>query len=129
LSTHNSAELKLIVLESGYKLSDAKTIRRKIDRLRNKDYYEYNYPMYFEETNKEGLYNKYHKRDDPRSTGFASYEITKIEKLNNCKDILIIEEYGINTDIVTDLGTGRADSIKIDYGTGLITFENIRVKC
>jgi len=129
LSSHVSSELKLIVLKENYDPNDAEQMRRKIDRFRKYNYYEDNYPMYFEESNKEGLYEVFHKQDDPRGSSFAKYTIRKIEKLLTCKDVLLIEEYGNNIDLVTDAGTGRADNIKVNFGSGLITFENIRIKC
>lgn len=134
VTNHQVSQLRLLVLEENYNWRDASTIRRQVSiqgtGVAALPTYHYNYPLYFDELYPEKeLYQRFHYLTDPRNRENVYYLIESIETPLECDSVGLIVENGIDLQLETSIGNGKAEEIIIDYGRLSITYNKIRIPC
>lgn len=134
VTNHTCSQLRLLVLEENYKWNDAVVINKPVGAVLENTQpfpiFDYNYPLYFDpEYPEEELYQRFHYIDNPRRRGFVFFRISEIQAPLTCALANAINENATDLLLETAIGRGKADRIIIDFGSGIVKFQNIRVKC
>jgi hypothetical protein len=89
--------------------------------------YRYQEDLHFQENGKAtNLFNRYHKRRNPRTAG-RKIEVDGIIMAFNCEIAQLINQHKLNTYIKTPYGKMTFESVTINYAQGKIEFKNLRV--
>lgn len=132
LTANTAINIKVLALEPNTPRNDAKTIRRKRKVTSGTDYYDYNWPYYYDaEYAEEELYQRFHYIDDPNLSEGAYFEINGTVKVLLTKQIAQdILTYGVDIKIITHLGDGKAtDGFLIDRAKKEVVISGIKIKC
>lgn len=99
-------------------------------KFRNNGYIrETGWEVSFREDEPEGLYNRFHIRDDPSRTSYINLGTLNYIPTNFCETVLKIQEFGVEVAISTPWGKGLPESIDIEFSEGTIILNNILVRC
>lgn len=132
LENNTALNIKVLALEQNTPRSDAKTIRRKRGSDDGIDFYDYNWPYYYDANyiNPE-LYQRFHFIDNPNLSEGAYFEISGTVKTLLTKQIAQdILTYGVDIKIITHLGDGKAtDGFLIDRAKKEVVISGIKIKC
>ncbi|CAH1002690.1 hypothetical protein LEM8419_03562 [Neolewinella maritima] len=127
LSNDQASQLKLLVLEPEYNPLDAYTIRRQIGQRDGLTFYAYNYPMYFAESEPEGLWQNFHFIDHPDRGGRPMYSADEATLPYSCELVASIKQAEGGYTVLTELGVAEVEEIEIEDCT--ITLKNLTVRC
>lgn len=134
MTNHTASELKLLVFEEGFERRNANTIKREVELYINLPdvfrVFDYNYPLYFDENYEEKeLYQRFHYIDDPTKRETVYFIIPELSIPLTSDLAQRVDDNGIDINLQTSIGDGKARSIEVDFGNNAITFNNIRVRC
>jgi len=138
LSGDKASLLKILNLEPNTDLEDAKVIRRETFKrpfsflginVSSVQFYDYNYPMWYKESEVEGLYQMFHYIDNPNLNNNNVVKIKDIEVELECDLVDKILNFPDDYAILTKYGPAKPKSYKINFTNKLITFEGLEVKC
>lgn len=129
LTNDLASELKLLVLEPGFRREDAMVIRKSIGRKGSDTLWAYNYPMYFHEQELDGLYHKYHIIDHPDKSTAKEYILAQADLDWSCGRVKLIYDSKDGYIVGTSLGLGKPETVEIDPDANTIVAKNISIKC
>lgn len=131
LENQTSINIKVLALERNTPRNDAKTIKRKRGSSNGHDFYDYNYPYYYDANySQPELYQNFHFIDDPNLSYGAYYQIegnvTILLTKQLAQDIL---QHGTDLKLITHLGNGKGDSYTIDRDKKQVVISGIKIPC
>lgn len=121
---------KLLILEDNYDSSEALVKRRKIGDYDEKQYYNYNYDLYYQQNYEvPELVQRYLFKLNPRIGDVPRFKLDDVDIPMTCARLDLVFQYGINVKIETHLGTGRANKIVLKFQSGIISLQDIEIWC
>jgi hypothetical protein len=112
---------KLLLIEN----ADQGTI---VKRSLSDNRFEYQRDLFFQENGPgTNLYNRFHRRRNPRLGGRKTIQIDNLTLAFDCDILDKLDEFKTNTYIKTRFGKATFESATVNFETGTITFENILV--
>lgn len=131
LGNNTAFNIKLLALEPNTSREDAKTVRRLRGSSDGLQFYDYNYPYYYDANYPvEELYQNFHFIDDPNLSHGAYYEINGSVTILLTKQLAQdIIEHGTDIEIITHLGSGKGESFVIDRDKKEVTISGIKIPC
>jgi hypothetical protein len=119
---------KILVLTGNAALtSDPSWLNAKVARRLVQGELRFNYPMFFNENESDGLYQQFWAITDPRTTPNQPYELDDFEFLFNCSQVNLIRNNGIDVLVETRLGNGTPEEIVIDFDRKTITVKGTKL--
>jgi hypothetical protein len=129
--------VKILQLEPNTNLDDAKVVRKPAGTARFKFFglggsfqiWDYNYPMWYDATEPEGLYQTFHYIDDPNRNKRKILKIQDIEVEFDCETLGKILEYPDDYAVMTSYGEAKPKEYVINFENKTIKFTGLEVRC
>lgn len=137
LTDNTVQHVKILTLEPNTNLDDAKVIKRKVRTASINffgisgtfDVFDYNYPMWYDETEPEGLYQTFHYIDDPNRNNRKVLKIQDVTIDYDCEKLGNIIQSPDDYALKTSFGDTKAKGYEINFEDKTITFTGLEIKC
>ena len=137
--TDNTVQyVKILQLEPNTNLDDAKVIKRKARTAsinffgfkgNTFDVFDYNYPMWYDETEQEGLYQTFHYIDDPNRSKRRILKMQDIEVDYDCETLGKILDFPDDYAVRTQYGDAKPKEYVINFENKTIKFTGLEIRC